>query len=127
MYRRGCLRDIAFAHYEFVAREVYLEEVRDTDVSAHIAVAVYRHQPLAVEVLEEHAMTEVGWGDGLRLLNPWSVKGTALGVSYTLSIYIVYPTCPYHAEASGSSTEEPWTIGYAIGDILAIYLLATPW
>ena len=96
MYRRGCLRDIAFAHYEFVAREVYLEEVGDTDVSAHIAVAVYRHQPLAVEVLEEHAVPEVGRCDRFGLLYPRAIEGSALRIGYTLSVHIVYPAGPDH-------------------------------
>ena len=55
------------ANLEFVAREVHFKEVRYSDIaSVDILVAVYRHEPVAVEGTEEHAVTEVGgvmgWG-----------------------------------------------------------------
>ena len=52
-YTFNCaLWDVAFAHYELVAREVYLEEVRYADVVAYITMAMYRHEPLSVQILE---------------------------------------------------------------------------
>lgn len=101
--------------------------MRDAHVEAvDILVTMHRHQPLAIQGPEQHAVAEVGRGDGFFFLYPGAVEGAAFGVGYALGVVLVYPAGPYHAQTAGGGAEEPGAIGDAVGHYLAVYFLAAP-
>jgi len=64
-------RDIMPSYYQFITSVIYLKQVWDPAVMpVNILVAVYRHQKFALQRPEQHAMSEIGWGNRFFLLYP---------------------------------------------------------
>lgn len=84
-------------------------------VAVDILMAVDRHEQLAIERAEQHAVSEVGWGNGLFFLHPRAVQCAAFRISYPLGIDIINPTGPYHTQASCLGAEQIRAVRHAVG------------
>ena len=78
-------------------------------------MAVDRHEQLTVESAEQHAVTEVGRGNGLFFLHPRAVQCAAFRISNSLGIDIINPTGPYHAQASCLGAEQIRAVRHTVG------------
>ena len=118
---------IFFLHDNLVAGIVHLEEVGYAmEMAVDVLVAVDGHEQLAVERTEQHAMAEVGRGDGLFFLHPRAVQCAAFRIGYSLGINIVNPTGPYHAQPSGLRAEKVRTVGHFASHRITIDDFAAP-